>query len=57
MIIWLLKYGITNIILEPEGLQAEISNSKTTNETIKNLKYDIDKMNVDLQSIDKFSKC
>ncbi|WP_156562888.1 hypothetical protein [Clostridium paraputrificum] len=57
MIIWLLKYGIANIILEPEGLQAEISNSKTTNETIKNLKYDIDKRNVDLQSIDKFSKC
>lgn len=57
MIIWLLKYGITNIILEPEGLQAEISNSKTINETIKNLKYNIDKRNVDLQSIDKFSKC
>lgn len=48
---------MANIILEPEGLQEEITNSRTTNETIKDLKYDIDKMNVQLESIDKFIEC
>ncbi|MBU3099290.1 MULTISPECIES: hypothetical protein [Clostridium] len=46
-----------SIIIKPEDLQKEIDNSRKTNGEVKALKYDIDKGNIHLQSMDMFLEC
>ena len=48
---------MADIILKPEEFQKEITSSRSTNEKDKVLKYDIDKKDIKLQSIDKFLEC
>ncbi|EJO5348008.1 hypothetical protein ACXAT3_001143 [Clostridium sporogenes] len=48
---------MAEIIIKPEELQKEITNSRNTNEKVKALKYDIDKKDIQLQSINKFLEC
>lgn len=46
-----------NIIIKPTELQGEITNTRNANEKVKALKYNIDKKNTRLQSIDRFLEC
>lgn len=48
---------MSDIKINPEELQKEINTSKSTNEKVKELKYDIDKKDLKLQSIEKFLEC
>ncbi|EPY2272060.1 hypothetical protein ACXAUS_000861 [Clostridium sporogenes] len=48
---------MAEIIIKPEELQKEITNSRNTNEKVKALKYDIDKKDIQLKSINKFLEC
>lgn len=48
---------MAEVIIKPEELQKEISNSRKTNGKVKELRYHIDKKNVQLKSIDKFLEC
>lgn len=45
---------MAEIIIKPEELQKEINDSKKTNEKIKALKYEVDKKDLQLESINKF---
>lgn len=48
---------MADIIIKPEELQKEITNGRKSNDKVKALKYDIDKKDIQLKSIDKYLEC
>ena len=45
------------LYLDPKGFQAQIDAFKSGTDSIKNLKYSLDKQGIHLQSVDKYIEC
>lgn len=48
---------MAELYLDPKGFQAQIDSFKSGTDSIKGLKYSLDKQGVRLQSVDKYMKC
>lgn len=48
---------MTELYLDPKGFQSQIDSFKSGTDSIKELKYSLDKQGVRLQSIDKYMEC
>lgn len=48
---------MAKIFLDPKGFQGQIDAFQAGAETIKGLKYELDKQDVRLQSVDKYMEC
>lgn len=48
---------MAKIYLNPQGFQGQIDAFQAGAETIKGLKYELDKQDVSLQSVDKYLEC
>lgn len=48
---------MAKLYLDPKGFQAQIDAFKSGTDSIKGLKYSLDKQGVCLQSVDKYMEC
>ena len=48
---------MAELILDPKGFQGQIDSFKSGTDSIKGLKYSLDKQGVRLQSVDKYMEC
>lgn len=48
---------MAELYLDPKGFQAQIDSFKSGADSIKELKYSLDKQGVRLQSVDKYMEC
>lgn len=48
---------MAELYLDPKGFQSQIDSFKSGADSIKELKYSLDKQGVRLQSIDKYMEC
>lgn len=48
---------MAELFLDPKGFQGQIDSFKSGADSIKNLKYTLDKQGVRLQSVDKYMEC
>ena len=48
---------MAELFLDPKGFQGQIDSFKSGTDSIKGLKYSLDKQGVRLQSIDKYMEC
>lgn len=48
---------MAEIYLNPQGFQGQIDSFKSGADSIKGLKYELDKQGVSLQSIDRYMEC
>lgn len=48
---------MAEIFLDPQGFQSQIDSFKSGTDSIKELKYSLDKQDVRLQSVDRYIEC
>ena len=48
---------MAELFLDPKGFQGQIDSFKSVADSIKGLKYSLDKQGVRLQSVDKYMEC
>lgn len=48
---------MAELYLDPKGFQGQIDSFKSGTDSIKRLKYSLDKQGVRLQSVDKYMEC